>query len=963
MGLTEVGVRLEAQAADAFQSAMQAAKQATLAFGKASEQAAILSKQLDKNMNSTADSASELARKNVELAASQRLVQSEVKKTDTNFGNLFKTIGGKALELPGIKSIAEDSKNAAALIGTFTNKLADMKTGLFAVGGVITGVGAGFTALGGALHLAGAAATAAQAGFVGLGIIGLAKDEAKKFTEAIKEQQKELANAKVGVNATAAEYAKMQANLKSLEEQQSRTFLGMIQGVGKFFNESAKFVATPLFEPLKAQLASLLNYLNSPVVTQWLVTLQTKVAAFAQNDLPKLVSAFTSFARGVADAMPTIMAFKQAIEGIGGAAITPITQGLSLFGEGLAKINIHSAASTGAIQTLTNIAGAFGKTITVIGTVVGNLVQGLAIGLTPAVKSISQGLNDAFGNANGFKDILEKIGAGAQKFGELLGGTLGAAAQFAAKLIEIGSNSGFFSDKLSILETIMTTIKDVFNIFTNALTQNQPIIEQAVGTISTLLSNAFTFIGNIVTQVAQFIADHMDEIARVLNNVGQIATDVFNLLASTIQNNMPLFEGIWNTLFSIADVVSSILVPAIKVLTEWWGFLTSAITFLVTTALQPVIFAINLVIKGINLLIAGYNLLAPAIGQKTIPAIQELNLNMDTSTKKTNDASTATKGLSGNLLSLGQTGKDVATTFTTDITKLGSGTQAEVTKIISAIQSGNPQIVAEGKKAGLALINSYNENATKLSPETEKIMRQLGNTIDASARNEVAPKAATGGQNIGQSLMSGISGKIQALVPQIIAEAANAIAAIVAAMKQKAQIHSPSQVTAKEIGEPLVMGIVKGMLDSSKVAARTASDVVNETFDAATRTADKRSTELAAIIRNIPSGISGHNNAIGTGGNYGSGAGIGISGATMGAPASVGNVAPPLSAGFGGVSSLVPELPKGALGGGVVIPQNNQNTTNNTNTSVSNHYTLSMSSMRSTGGIIADFNQMAIMSR
>ena len=402
--------------------------------------------------------------------------------------------GGKALDgmgdqagsaARGLSGMGKEAVATTAKLGLMTAAMTALSLGVgggvgllgFAAAGAA--VASGLLAVQGAAALAGPAIAAAALGF---GVFAQATKENNELTKRSVDLSAQMRQLEAAGKGATEEYRALKAEFDAVNKAYEMSFYGMIRTTRTWLEDTSAAMSKPLFNALKAQLTGLVNAFEDPRVKG----VGDRLAVNVQRGIEKVTSAFGQiglrldpatlllklekfFAKsidglfdltaGFIKALPAMMQWGKAIGTVLIALSGPVGIGLKLFADGIKQLTLNQEAFAGGAERARQVAEFFGQVMAIAGSIVNNLVAGIAKGLLPTFETLAEKLNLGVESGGGFEAVLTKIGAGAEKIGTFIG-------IFVGKIIELGVQIGITLEKLGFFNALMSGIAKTSEIVT-----------------------------------------------------------------------------------------------------------------------------------------------------------------------------------------------------------------------------------------------------------------------------------------------------------------------------------------------------------------------------------------------------------------------------------------------------------------------------------------------------------------
>lgn len=523
-----------------------------------------------------------------------------------------------------------------------------------------------------------------------------------------------------------------------------------------------------------------------------------------------------------------------AFRGLGQAiAIVPPTTWLAL-GAGIALVCVGLALlgtqGDGVVKVFQALGSAVSQVIIALGT-------GLSTVLV-ALGSVIQSFGTAIQNVgNGIRLIFEGIGTVIQSVGIAIKGTLeGLALAF----------TGFGNGVRLALEGVGSVIQSVGTAIKSVLEGLGTAFEKFGTAVKTVCEGVKTVIDSIGESVRKIL----DGVANVIKSIGESAEKAgngFRLFAEGVKTLVDLNLGdLVATLTATALGVGKISAHAGEMTTAGTGMQTMAQGLLslgeAANSVQGALTSIPTLITNLNTSLNGL----PATLISTSTAVQTFSVSVVASLAGLMSASGYISSFNSEITIMGSTLTNVSGVvggFTSTIASVGSAMSGLATSISSAMSSAQgavqgtcqqmtsilqqtaSRMAMEGRKAGQESGKNIAEGLRSNEGNVRSAMESIKNTIQNIGQS-IVPIA----QNIGAQVSNGVAQGMYSALGAVIAAANAIVSEVDRALRAKAQIHSPSRITAKTGGH-LTGGVGKGMVKNMPVLNK-ALDMYQRTISA-----------------------------------------------------------------------------------------------------------------------------------
>lgn len=198
-------------------------------------------------------------------------------------------------------------------------------------------------------------------------------------------------------------------------------------------------------------------------------------------------------------------------------------------------------------------------------------------------------------------------------------------------------------------------------------------------------------------------------------------------------------------------------------------------------------------------------------GEKT--SIEQLQKNLDSNIK----------GMQDWRKNLSKISKTCSAEFVSELESMGMGASAQIEALANATPEQLKKYEKAWKKSQKEVEKTVEYSCKDIKGEIDDTKKDLEKSIanDNKAVNAVknvvsnvvtaGKKEASKSNEIGKSLVDGISSGLEAGISGLARAGERAADSFISAAKKKAQIHSPSRKTKQEVGIPLIQGISSGI--------------------------------------------------------------------------------------------------------------------------------------------------------
>ena len=143
----------------------------------------------------------------------------------------------------------------------------------------------------------------------------------------------------------------------------------------------------------------------------------------------------------------------------------------------------------------------------------------------------------------------------------------------------------------------------------------------------------------------------------------------------------------------------------------------------------------------------------------------------------------------------------------------------------------NDELIKQGEE-------SASQYAEGIRNSNDAVNEAAESTVGASV--EAGSEKAEESTVIGENIANGIGQGMMSQLPMLLVQAVTFVTSLLGAIRSKSEINSPSKLFAKEVGEPIALGVAKGIEDSEDEAIQAARDLAEKTFQASKEFIDQR---------------------------------------------------------------------------------------------------------------------------
>lgn len=475
----------------------------------------------------------------------------------------------------------------------------------------------------------------------------------------------------------------------------------------------------------------------------------------------------------------------------------------------------------------------------------------------------------------------------------LTAGAIGLLA-FGAAMLLVGAGARLATPLVEALPPVITAIGDamaqVVPVIADAVTQITTVVGE---TLCKTFETAAESINTVVTGIGDAVSTVLDSVAGIITSVGEAAKNAgigFYLLAEGVRNLTELnLLDMGTSLAAVATGIGGIAVASAGLSAAGEGmknlgiglvlvqtYAGTAVTALqgIPTALTPLTTTVPSIVPAFLMLstavqnfattaLAAFSAIAGGTGV-VIPAISSVGTAVMALAVYAGAASGGIGSLTGALATTANGANNLASgaraaqsalsgltgatnTVQNGIGKLGAVATQAMNQLISAFRQAATQSSAFGRQIGNNLLNGVKSGLNKLPSAATAAMSRFTSAVRSggaravsvarsaassivSALRSASSGAHSAGVNIGAGLANGMAsqlGRVRSIAAQLAA-AANA------AIRAKAQIHSPSRVTKKS-GAYMGQGLANGLKSKETAVAVAAASLASKAMKALTK--------------------------------------------------------------------------------------------------------------------------------
>ena len=475
----------------------------------------------------------------------------------------------------------------------------------------------------------------------------------------------------------------------------------------------------------------------------------------------------------------------------------------------------------------------------------------------------------------------------------LTAGAIGLLA-FGAAMLLVGAGARLATPLVEALPPVITAIGDamaqVVPVIADAVTQITTVVGE---TLCKTFETAAESINTVVTGIGDAVSTVLDSVAGIITSVGEAAKNAgigFYLLAEGVRNLTELnLLDMGTSLAAVATGIGGIAVASAGLSAAGEGmknlgiglvlvqtYAGTAVTALqgIPTALTPLTTTVPSIVPAFLMLstavqnfattaLAAFSAIAGGTGV-VIAAISSVGTAVMALAVYAGAASGGISSLTGALATTANGANNLASgaraaqsalsgltgavnTVQNGIGKLGAVATQAMNQLISAFRQAATQASASGRQIGNNLLNGVKSGLNKLPSAATAAMSRFTSAVRSggaravsvarstassivSALRSASSGAHSAGVNIGAGLANGMAsqlGRVRSIAAQLAA-AANA------AIRAKAQIHSPSRVTKKS-GAYMGQGLANGLKSKETAVVVAAASLASKAMKALTK--------------------------------------------------------------------------------------------------------------------------------
>ncbi|SHK31645.1 tape measure protein [Hespellia stercorisuis] len=532
-------------------------------------------------------------------------------------------------------------------------------------------------------------------------------------------------------------------------------------------------------------------------------------------------TAISTAAKGIGTGLST------AFKGIGQALKIANPVSILAMGASIGVVIAAFALLATQGQGVASIIEAVGTAIATVITAVGGVVVGIIAALIPSAAEIAvliQAVGVAFATS---APAIAALGTAMSAVATAIGEAVSQILTAVTPIVSIISDT-FIQIAQIISDTIVGIIQAIAPFvpaILDAFTQCTQIISEAIVAIVEALAPFMPSLQEMVEATSQSIQAICESFTTLVSQISPIIESIKNLVKQLGDSITEIFGAISEVITSVGEVITSILSGIADIISSVGDAALNA-----GTGFNQLAQGIQ-IITELNLMDMATSLGAVALGIGEITAVSGgLSEAASALGAIASNAITAAASMGGIASSAAVVGSSLDT--------LESKAKSAMSGMISVFSNAVGRARAIGMQIGTGLSNSVQSGLGRLSSIASTAMGQFNAALQSGGSQAVAISYSTAsaiisalgtassgayscGYNIGAGLASGMSaslGEVRSMAAQL-AEAAEA------AIRAKAQIHSPSRV-ADKLGSYFGTGYVNGIASKVRDAAKAARDLV-----------------------------------------------------------------------------------------------------------------------------------------
>ena len=523
-----------------------------------------------------------------------------------------------------------------------------------------------------------------------------------------------------------------------------------------------------------------------------------------------------------------------AFRGLGQAiAIVPPTTWLAL-GAGIALVCVGLALLGTQGDGVVKVFQALGSAVSQIIIALGTGLSAVLVALGSVIQSFGTAIQSV---GNGIRLVFEGIGTVIQSVGIAIKGTLeGLALAF----------TGFGNGVRLALEGVASVIQSVGTAIKSVLEGLGTAFEKFGAAVKTVCEGVKT----VVDSIGDSIRKILDGVANIFESIGSAAEKAgngFRLFAEGVKTLVDLNLGdLVATLTATALGVGKISAHAGEMTTAGTGMQSMAQGLLslgeaansvqgTLTSIPTLITTLNTSLNGLPATLISTSTAVQMFSVSVVASlaglmsasgyISSFNSEISTMGSTLTNVSGVVSGFTSTLASVGSTMGGLATSISSAMSSAQSAVQGTCQQMTSILQQTASRMAEEGRKAGQESGKNIAEGLRSNEGNVRSAMESIKNTIQSIGQS-IVPVA----QNIGAQVSNGVAQGMYSALGAVTAAANAIVNEVDRALRAKAQIHSPSRLTAKTGGH-LTGGVGKGMVKNIPVLNK-ALDMYQRTISA-----------------------------------------------------------------------------------------------------------------------------------
>lgn len=468
------------------------------------------------------------------------------------------------------------------------------------------------------------------------------------------------------------------------------------------------------------------------------------------------------------------------------------------------EVNADIIANNKATDALNASMAEVGKAAMPVMTTFKQMGAALLTELMPSVKELGAGLS---GLAAGTDGAADQVGGA---ISGMLTQVTGKIAEMLPHVAEVG---------ISIITSLAQSL-------VNSLPQ---LASSASSILSTLVNGIITAAPQLLDTGAQLLQFLYDSIITGLPKLIQSGSEMITKLGEGLTTALPEFV---NYALDALDGFADMLTTNLPILLDAGiSFITNLAQGLVNSLPKFIEKAPEIISKFANLINDNMPKILKAAVNIIITLVKGIIQAIPTLVKNIPKIITAIVDVweAFNWLSLGS---KAITAVKNGITKMigavkGAGTSL-VNGITGIIQSLPSKLLNFAKSGVSGMASAFRTGISTLKGAASNILKGIVNTFKPSSL-----------LNIGKDLIRGLWNGISNMTGWILGKIEGFGDSVLSGIKDFFGIHSPSEVTKKEVGKPIAEGVAEGIEKNSKVATKAAREMGESVVKETTKTLEE----------------------------------------------------------------------------------------------------------------------------